>query len=440
MQQFGAAGHRDREQSRVEDEQEAEEQRRVLGIGSHRRQVEGEQHGQGGRHGGRIPERRIAVRGGTLGPRREEGDEPGHREHEEDADRERQPIPGEELHDPGPLIEGREDQAQNREDGPALPVADPGEADVDEQQVAEQAERPVLARGEQRRGGEAADQTEQGDEERVAADRQQHGHHRHEHEEQEGPATADQVPEGVRGKEGGEEDRDAGAVERVGGDLVATCGLELAEDEETQAGDDADGHPDGWLQPAALDRVAEEEDRRKGERDAGNPREELHADQALPVERRPLFLGRRGRRRRRWRAGGRVREGRTPSRVGCRRGSDARPAPPRAGSLVAGLGASSGRGAGAGRTFASGWGCAAGFVPGWGTAAAGAGAAEGFSCFRRSSRRARCSWASPTRPASSWYNRFEFREALPRAGRQDQGDDDEDEDEEFKHGILERLA
>lgn len=87
------------------------------------------------------------------------------------------------------------------------------------------------------------------------------------------------------------EDRDRRAVEGVRRHRVLPRRLQLADDEERDAGQEADRHPDGRRQPALGDGVAQERDRRHDEHDAGDPGEELDADEALPVER-----GRGGRR------------------------------------------------------------------------------------------------------------------------------------------------
>ena len=60
--------------------------------------------------------------------------------------------------------------------------------------------------------------------------------------------------------------------------------LQLAQHQEHDGHENTDSDADGRLEPALIDRVAQEKDCREHERDAGNPREQLDADQALPVE------------------------------------------------------------------------------------------------------------------------------------------------------------
>ena len=63
---------------------------------------------------------------------------------------------------------------------------DPREPDVEQQQVREQRDRPVLAGRQQRRRREAAEQPEHRDEERLAPDRQQHRERGDQREQREG--------------------------------------------------------------------------------------------------------------------------------------------------------------------------------------------------------------------------------------------------------------
>ena len=110
----------------------------------------------------------------------------------------------------------------------------------------------------------------------------------------------DQIPQRVRGEERGEQDRDRRRVERVRGDGVLARGFQLADDQQRDRDDDADGHANRRRQPAAIHRIAEEEHGGEHERDAGDRREQLHADDVFPVERHARGRGRRARRRRRW--------------------------------------------------------------------------------------------------------------------------------------------
>ncbi|MCU1229699.1 MAG: Phenylalanine--tRNA ligase beta subunit, partial [Acidobacteria bacterium] len=116
-----------------------------------------------------------------------------------------------------------------------------------------------------------ADESEQRDEQRLAANRQQHRDGSHEHHHREDDAGRCEMPQRVRGKERREENRDRRAMHRVCRRLVAACDLQLADDDQHDAGDDADRAANDRLQPSLLDGVTKEEERRQHERDAGNP-------------------------------------------------------------------------------------------------------------------------------------------------------------------------
>ena len=293
MQQRLAPPERDGEQPGVDAQQEPEHQRRMFAVGPRRRQEDREQQRERCVQTCDLLEPRPppAVRGRverTSSAGQPERHESQDREREEDCRGDRQLGRREERRDPSPLVEGREHQAQSREQRPALSVGDPAEAGVEQQQVAEQPERVVLSGREQRRSREAADQTQQGDEHRVAPDGEQDGDHGDQGHERERRHRPDEFPQAVGGEEGREEDDDGRAVERIGRDRVAACGLQLAADEQADANRQADGHADRRLQPAPLNRVAQEVDGGQREQDPGGPREEPNADEFLPVERRLL--------------------------------------------------------------------------------------------------------------------------------------------------------
>ena len=168
--------------------------------------------------------------------------------------------------------------------GQACLVGHPRQANVQEHQVGEQRNRAVLSRRQQRRRREAAEQPEHCDEERFPAQGEQHGESRHRGEQREGHQRRDQIPQRMRGEKGGKEDRDGRGIERVGERGVLPGGLELADDEQRDGDGDAYQHAHRRLQPALLRRVPQEEDGRDHDRDAGDRREQLGADEALPVE------------------------------------------------------------------------------------------------------------------------------------------------------------
>ena len=93
----------------------------------------------------------------------------------------------------------------------------PRQADVQEDQVGEEGNRAVLSRRQQRRRGEAAEQSKHRDEQRFPPEREQHGDRRHRREQHESHQRGNQVPQRVRCEKGREEDGDGRGVERVGG-------------------------------------------------------------------------------------------------------------------------------------------------------------------------------------------------------------------------------
>ena len=295
MQDLASAKGSDRGETDGDEQKEGEEQRKARAVGGHDRHVDREQQRRHGGRRGNVLESRIR-RSPFVAVRKGNCDHVQQREDEEDRHRQRQAPRIEEVQYPRPLIEQREDDAQPGEQHPALSIRDPGEPDVQEEEIAEETDRPILSGREQRRSREAADETEQRDEDRIAPHREEHGDGGHQRHQQQDGQLRQQMPERVRRKEGREENRDARRVERVGRHRVALRGAQLAGDEKPRADDEADRHADRRAEPAVLDRVAEEEHGRENEGDAGDPGEELDADEALPVDGRQ-----RPARRRRWR-------------------------------------------------------------------------------------------------------------------------------------------
>ena len=100
---------------------------------------------------------------------------------QEDPHRQRHAAGVQELEDPAPLIDRRQDERQAGQDRPAFRVGDLREPDVQHRQIGEERDRPVLSGREERGRGEAAEQSQHRDEQRLAPDRQQHrdeGDHR----------------------------------------------------------------------------------------------------------------------------------------------------------------------------------------------------------------------------------------------------------------------
>ncbi len=160
----------------------------------------------------------------------------------------------------------------------------PGQRQVEEQQVAEEPDGAILAGGDQDGRGEAAHQAEQRHGERGAAHRVGDGHRRHQGQQGEGGQGREQVPEGVGGEDGGEEDGHAGAGQRLGRDRVPPGRPRLGAHQQAEADRGADGGAHRRAEPAVLDGPAQEGDGGDEEGDAGDPGEELHADEGLEVE------------------------------------------------------------------------------------------------------------------------------------------------------------
>ena len=281
-------GDCDRQEPDVDEDQESEEERRTRTVRGDGGEVESKQE----RHRRRDQRRfldALTVRVGGGAARSARKHEPRNRrqrEQKEDAHRERHAAVVQELEDPSPLINRRQDERQDRQHRPALRAGHLREPDVQQQQVREERDRAVLAGREECGRRKAAEQAQHRDEEGFAPDRQQHRDQRDHREQAKCDERRNQVPERVRSKEGREENRDRRRVHRVGGRGVPARCLHLADDEQCDCDQNADRDPDRRLQPPGLDRVLQEEHGRHDQRDARDRREQLHADETLPVERR----------------------------------------------------------------------------------------------------------------------------------------------------------
>ena len=214
---------------------------------------------------------------------------PGHGEEErkcaQDGEPEQQAVRPHARSDPERLIEDGARQAEQREHGPAPLARQVEEPGVEEEDVAEEADRPIRAGREQERRQEAADQTERRDhlrrmppgEEAAAGG---HGDHQHERDRCGHEAVTD-----ARGPERGVEDDHAGAGERVGGARVlpAEPPLRAGNAGDADHGAEHDAQP-GRDEPV-LDRILEEEEPGQRERDAAETRRRADAEELLPVDR-----------------------------------------------------------------------------------------------------------------------------------------------------------
>ncbi len=330
VEQHLAAPQGNGEQPRVDAQQEPEQQRRVFAVRRRAGKEQREEQRQRAVERGCLLEPGCARFAPGVERARASGeaqrDESEERKGHEDTGGNRELGGRQEGAHPAPLVDRGKQQAEHDQCGPALPVGDPPEAGVQQQQVAEQAERVVAPRRQQGRRREAADEAEQRDEDRIPPYRQQHRHHRHQRQHRERGAGTDELPAVVGRKERREQHHDGGAVHRVRRHGVASGGLQLAARQQPRADCEANRHPHGRLQPALLHRVADEQYGRDRERDAGDPGEEPHADQLLPVKRRRSWRGARRQGgpeglRRRWPFGrSRNNLGRSERRVGRRGG------------------------------------------------------------------------------------------------------------------------
>jgi hypothetical protein len=276
--------HRD---AQDDDQQEPEQEARTGAI----RRDRGQEHRKQQRHGGRGKPGLLkghAHHATGRVPACERQRRVGrHGKDEKDAHAERQVAVPEELDDPAPLVKRSQYQRQHRQQRPLLTNRHPGQPDVQEQQVGEERDRAVLSRGEQRRRRESPGQAKDGDEDRLAPDRQQHRDGRDQDQQTEGRRRWNQAPQRVGREERREENGDGRGIERVRRHAILLCRAQLAHDEKRDGDDDADRDAHRRSEPASIERVAEEEDRREDECDAGDRREEFHAHQLFPVERDP---------------------------------------------------------------------------------------------------------------------------------------------------------
>src|SRR6185295_15887637 len=286
QQEAAAAEQRDGDERRVEQREIAEEQRPLAGVGLVPAQEESQDERHGGSRGGALQQRRRLL---LLREHRQE--EVEQTEEQEDGQADDLLLRRQELVRPADLDEESAQQTQYHEPMPALPHGDGHETEVEQQDVGEEAQGPVLAGRQQDRRGEAAEEAQDRAEDRVVADGDDAGHDGDQGHHQERHPERQEVPERVRRVEGGIEDGDRRARDRVGGGDVAAAQADLGPDEPADAGEDHRGGAQRGAEEAGLIGHLGEEDAGDDERDAPQPRGALEAEQALPVE--PRLGGRR---------------------------------------------------------------------------------------------------------------------------------------------------
>ncbi len=271
--------------------------------------------GEGHEHAAGLRDEPLEVGFLVAGEPRRGGEEEGERA--QDGEPEQEAVRPHARPDPERLVEDGARQAEQREDGPAPPARQVEEPRVEEEDVAEEADRPIRAGRQQERRQEAADQTERRDhlrrmppgEEAAAGG---HGDHQHERDRCGHEAVAD-----ARGPERGIEDDHAGARERVRRARVLPAELPLRAGNAGDADHGAEHDAQPGRDEPVLDRILEEEEPGQRERDAAETRRRADAEELLPVDldARPGDGRRRGGPRR-----GRGRRGRCRGPRGKRRG------------------------------------------------------------------------------------------------------------------------
>ena len=162
MQRHAAQADRDRQQTRIHQQQEAEQQRRVGAVRGNSGEIRDEQQREARAQDRRVLERVVFRRpaaNGSAAPEHQRRDR-HNRKDGKDAQGCGQLAGGEKAVHPSPLIHRRQDQREHGQHRPGLLVGHPRQANVQEHQVGEQRNRPVLSGRQQRRRREAAEQPE----------------------------------------------------------------------------------------------------------------------------------------------------------------------------------------------------------------------------------------------------------------------------------------
>src|SRR6185295_18030282 len=171
QQEAAAAEQRDGDERRVEQREIAEEQRPLAGVGLVPAQEESQDERHGGSRGGALQQRRRLL---LLREHRQEEVEQAEEQEDEQADD--LLLRRQELLRPADLDEEGAQQTQYHEPMPALPHGDGHETEVEQQDVGEEAQGPVLAGRQQDWRGEAAEEAQDRAEDRVVADGDDAGH------------------------------------------------------------------------------------------------------------------------------------------------------------------------------------------------------------------------------------------------------------------------
>jgi len=192
--------------------------------------------------------------------------------------------------DPDRLVDRRSHETENGEQRPPTDPGEPQQAQVQQQDVAEQGRRAVHVRGNEQWRRKPTEEAEDRDELGLAADRQGHTHHRDEHHEHECGQGPDEAVEILRGPCRSVENHNAGAGQGIGRRRLITLHEPLRPDEAGEAGDDAENNPHGRRDQSVLDGVLEKEQRREGKHNPAGRSRPADTDPALPVDALPRRL------------------------------------------------------------------------------------------------------------------------------------------------------
>jgi hypothetical protein len=148
MQKHAAPCDGDGEQSGVNKQEKAEQQPRTVAVRRHRAEIDRKQK----RHR-RCADRRVlkcGIDAGGFGrqhaPARDrKAGKPGERKDGEDPHPKRKRSSVEELEDPDPLVDRREHHRQGGQKRPHLTIGHPRQPDIQQHQVCEERDGPVLS-------------------------------------------------------------------------------------------------------------------------------------------------------------------------------------------------------------------------------------------------------------------------------------------------------
>ncbi len=181
----------------------------------------------------------------------------------------------------------RQDSSGRRQDEeviPFLPEDDGRNAGVQQGDIAEEQKSIVGSFGEQWRREEASQQPENNHHLRVEPDREEEGGDRDNRHQSKRRRQRNEIVKGVRAKDGGVEDEDAGRTQALTGDaIVPACGEPTGADEgATDHGANHDSHQ--RRNEVVFERILHEEDDAEEEDEAADPGEEFDAEERFPID------------------------------------------------------------------------------------------------------------------------------------------------------------